>query len=101
MIIDAFRWTKAGTLVLSVTTSSQQATLAAGQCVELNNPSSNTATVYFEHSVDDNNPTANTTTSYPVYPGQCKIIRMPDGATKLAYIGSGSCTASLSTGEGV
>lgn len=102
MIVDAFRWTQAGTTALSVTDSSQIATVKAGQCVEVNNPSS-TITLFLEHNVETNAPTANTTTSYPVLPGHCKIFRMPDGATKLAYIGSGAgpTTMYITNGEGV
>lgn len=102
MIVDAFRWTQAGTTTLSVTNSSQQAAVKAGQCVEVNNPSS-TVTLFLEHDAAENNPTANTTTSYPVLPGHCKIFRMPDGATKLAYIGSaaGPTTMYITNGEGV
>ena len=103
MIIDAFQFAKAGTVTLSVTDSSQKVTFSkSGQNIEFNNPSS-TVTLFVEHSVADNNPTANTTTSYPVLPGHCKIIRMPDGATTLAYIGSaaGPTTMYVSQGDGV
>lgn len=102
MIVDAFRWTQAGTTALSVTNSSQTATVKAGQCIEVNNPST-TVTLFLEHDAAQNAPTANTTTSYPVLPGQCKIFRMPDGATKLAYIGSaaGPTTMYITNGEGI
>lgn len=108
MNVDAFQWTKAGTQTLSVTSSSQQIVVKAGASIEVTNPAlvagtatANNEVLYLEHSTADNNPTANTTTSYPVYPGQCKIFRMPDGATTLAYIGTNSFTATISAGVGI
>lgn len=101
-IVDAFRWTDAGTTTLSATDSSQSTAVKAGSCVEVNNPSS-TVTIFLEHKADNTTATANTTTSYPVMPGHCKIFRMPDGVTNLAYIGSaaGPTTFYITNGEGV
>lgn len=101
MQIDAFKPRTAGTLTLSATAASQQVTIAGGGNIEVNNPAT-TGVIYLEQDGQGNNPTANTTTSYPVYPGQRKIIRMQDGATLLAYIGSiaGPTVFTISIGEG-
>jgi hypothetical protein len=103
MQVDAFQPTIAGSVVLSVTNTSQKVTLPAGSYIEIQVPTASTTTAFFEQDTSANNPTANTTTSYPVMAGQAKLIRRQPGVTVLAYIGTvaGPNTVYISCGEGV
>lgn len=102
MQVDAFKPALAGTTVLSVTDSSQSLTLTTGSYLEIQNPSA-TVTIFVEQARNGTTATANTTTSYPILPGQSKIVRRHEGCTIMAYIGSaaGPTTAYVTTGEGV
>lgn len=103
MQIDAFSPVSPGvSQTLSVTGgSAASATLGAGSYVEIQN--AGTLAVFAEWKAADNNPTAVVATSYPILAGQSKIIRLPAGVTKIAFIGAaaGPTTVYVTTGEGV
>lgn len=106
MNVDAFLPTVAGGGKLSVTASSQQLTLPAGGSIEITNTSAS-ETFFFQQDppyagpTGANNPTAVVDEGYPVWAGQCKVIRLHPGVTKLAYIGTGTGTARYCTGVGI
>lgn len=67
---------------------------------EFNN--AGTATVFFVWSAAGGGAvTSTTTSSYPILPGQCKVVRRPKGATHIAVIAtSATQTLYVSAGTG-
>ncbi len=107
MNVDAFLPDIGGGGKLSVTGTSQQLSLPANSgSIEITNTSS-AETFFFQQAppattaVAPNNPTAVVDEGYYVWAGQCKVIRLHPGVTKIAYIGTGTGTARYCTGSGI
>lgn len=100
MQVDAFMPAVNGTVLVNVTTSNQViAMTGSGNDVELQN--TGTANFFVEQDPVNNTPVAVVATSYPVLPGQSKVIRLRPGVTKLAFIGAAATAAFVSFGDGV
>ena len=89
------------TQTITVGTSSTNTALnfPDGDTYEFNNDG--TATVFVEWSTSGSPVTTTVTTSYPILPGQCKVLKKPRDATHLANIsGTASQTLYVTSGSG-
>ena len=97
----SFRWAPAKSQTISVTTSNAFTTLNTGgdfNHYELNN---NGTDVVFIEWTSGSGLAATVAASYPILPGQCKIVpRLPSSATQIACISkSGTQELFITPGE--
>ena|SRR5438552_7210949 len=101
MLTDAFLPSSFGTVTISVTTSSATTDIPAnGDYIELQNADANN-TVFIETCQRGLPVAALVAKSYPVRPGQCKVIRRKLGDDAISCIGSGAATFYVTAGVGV
>jgi hypothetical protein len=96
---NAFQITGPTQKIAVTGTSAATALNASGQYanqIELNNPSA----VEIRIELGASTVVASLTTSYPVYPGQCKVISVPANSTHIAAIGASAGPSNLDVSPG-